>query len=483
MYRKYRQGWMKHLDFMIIDMLCLQIAFILSYVIRHGLQNPYLDMDYRNLAIFIEVADIAIIYIFETFQDVLKRGYYQEFAVPLKHSILIMLVAVLFIFSLKESTQFSRIVIFMTTPLYAFISYVQRIIWKQILKKYSLDINNRTLLIITNNGIAEDVVTKMKKNNYAGYNINGVAIIDEKREGDVISGIPVVADYDDVLKYVCREWVDEVFVKIDIPEIQAHDFLEKLVETGVVVHLGIAQEFETIGSKQIFERMGDYAVMTTTINYITAKQAFLKRMLDIVGGLVGTFFTGVLFVFIAPAIFISSPGPIFFKQERIGKNGKRFKMYKFRSMYRDAEERKKELMEKNRIKDGMMFKLDFDERIIGNKIMPNGEKKTGIGDFIRRTSLDEFPQFINVLKGDMSLVGTRPPTVDEWEKYELHHRARLSIKPGITGMWQTSGRSNITDFEEVVRLDTEYIKNWTPGLDIRILLKTVVSIVSRKGSM
>lgn len=161
----------------------------------------------------------------------------------------------------------------------------------------------------------------------------------------------------------------------------------------------------------------------------------------------------------------------------------RFKMYKFRSMYRDAEERKKELMEKNRIKDGMMFKLDFDERIIGNKIMPNGEKKTGIGDFIRRTSLDEFPQFINVLKGDMSLVGTRPPTVDEWEKYELHHRARLSIKPGITGMWQTSGRSNITDFEEVVRLDTEYIKNWTPGLDIRILLKTVVSIVSRKGSM
>ena len=139
--------------------------------------------------------------------------------------------------------------------------------------------------------------------------------------------------------------------------------------------------------------------------------------------------------------------------------------------------------EKNRIKDGMMFKLDFDERIIGNKIMPNGEKKTGIGDFIRRTSLDEFPQFINVLKGDMSLVGTRPPTVDEWEKYELHHRARLSIKPGITGMWQTSGRSNITDFEEVVRLDTEYIKNWTPGLDIRILLKTVVSIVSRKGSM
>ena len=209
----------------------------------------------------------------------------------------------------------------------------------------------------------------------------------------------------------------------------------------------------------------------------------LKRLMDIAGGLVGCLITGILFIFVAPAIYIASPGPIFFAQERVGKNGKRFKMYKFRSMYMDAEERKAELMKDNKLGDGKMFKLDFDPRVIGNKILPDGTHKTGIGDFIRRTSLDEFPQFINVLKGDMSLVGTRPPTVDEWEKYELHHRARLSIKPGITGMWQTSGRSNITDFEEVVRLDTEYIKNWTPGLDIRILLKTVVSIVSRKGSM
>ena len=152
-------------------------------------------------------------------------------------------------------------------------------------------------------------------------------------------------------------------------------------------------------------------------------------------------------------------------------------------MYMDAEERKKELMKENRVSDGMMFKMDFDPRVIGNKILPNGEKKTGIGDFIRKTSLDEFPQFFNVLKGDMSLVGTRPPTLDEWEKYELHHRARLAIKPGITGMWQVSGRSEITDFEEVVRLDTEYIANWDVGLDFKILFKTVMSVLKKEGSM
>ena len=158
-------------------------------------------------------------------------------------------------------------------------------------------------------------------------------------------------------------------------------------------------------------------------------------------------------------------------------------MYKFRSMYMYAEERKAELMKDNKLGDGKMFKLDFDPRVIGNKALPDGTRKTGIGDFIRRTSIDEFPQFFNVLKGDMSIVGTRPPLVSETNLYELHHRARLAIKPGITGMWQVSGRSDIIDFEEVVRLDKKYIENWDIGLDIKILLKTVMVVAKKDGSM
>ena len=149
----------------------------------------------------------------------------------------------------------------------------------------------------------------------------------------------------------------------------------------------------------------------------------------------------------------------------------------------NAEEQKKELMEANRIKDGMMFKLDYDPRIIGSKKLKDGTIKRGIGNIIREWSLDEFPQFYNVLKGDMSLVGTRPPTVDEWEKYDLHHRARLAVKPGITGMWQVSGRSNITDFEDVVRLDKKYIEEWSQALDIKILLKTFLVVFGRGGAM
>ena len=133
--------------------------------------------------------------------------------------------------------------------------------------------------------------------------------------------------------------------------------------------------------------------------------------------------------------------------------------------------------------DGRMFKMDFDPRVIGNKVLPDGTKKTGIGHFIRETSIDEFPQFFNVLKGDMSIVGTRPPLPGEVSQYELHHRARLAIKPGITGMWQVSGRSSITDFEEIVNLDTRYIREWSLWLDIKILLRTVYAVLGKKGAV
>lgn len=212
-------------------------------------------------------------------------------------------------------------------------------------------------------------------------------------------------------------------------------------------------------------------VLTSCVKERTNKQIFRKGMMDFVGGIIGSLITIILTIFIGPIIKIKSPkGSIFYKQERIGLNGRHFYMYKFRSMIPDAEAHLKELESQNRVKDGMMFKVENDPRII-----------PGIGNFIRKTSLDEFPQFFNVLKGDMSLVGTRPPTVNEWEKYDLRHRIRMSIKPGITGMWQVSGRNEITDFEEVVRLDSEYIKNWHIGLDIKIILKTIKVIFVRKS--
>ena len=310
------------------------------------------------------------------------------------------------------------------------------------------------------------------------YHITGVCIVDKNMTGETIDGIKVLASGDEISVYLCKSWVDEVFVCFN----DEHNKIEKkLVEDcllmGITVHQNLAKIVSEPGKVQIVERMNEYTVLTSAINTASIVESFIKRLMDIVGSIIGLMFTGILFVFVAPAIYKKSPGPIFFKQMRVGKNGKKFYIYKFRSMYLDAEERKAELMAQNKVKDGMMFKMENDPRIIG------GENGKGIGNFIRKTSIDEFPQFLNVLKGDMSLVGTRPPTLDEWEKYELHHRARLAIKPGLTGMWQVSGRSDITDFEEVVKLDTEYIMNWNIGKDIQILLKTVLAVFKREGSM
>ena len=198
-------------------------------------------------------------------------------------------------------------------------------------------------------------------------------------------------------------------------------------------------------------------------------QLFIKRCLDVAGALAGLGLTAFMFPFIALAIRLDSPGPLFFRQVRVGENGRLFTCWKFRSMYRDAERQKKELIPLNEM-NGAIFKIRNDPRV------------TRVGKFLRRMSLDELPQFWNVLRGEMSLVGTRPPTPDEVAGYEYKHRKRICIRPGITGLWQVSGRNEIRNFDEVVRLDVEYIDQWSLWLDLKILLKTFRVLLARNGA-
>lgn len=483
MYRKDTDGWLKHWDFILLDMICLQLAFVLAYGLSGYGFNPYQTMIYRNMSIYIEVADIAVLFLLGTLRNVLKRGYYREFLITAYQSIVMGAVSVLYLFLIQQGQMYSRLAMILTFVLYTLLAYITRILWKRFLQSRRKEVGNHSLLIVTTEKMVARVIRNVQEQNYSRYMISGVVLLDHDLTGQKVAGIRVVASEENAAEYVCREWIDEVLV-VTPEEIPYPDkLLEQFAETGVTVHLNLEKINSESGKRQFVEKIGNYTVLTTSINYASARQLFLKRLMDIAGGLVGCIFTAILFIFVAPAIYIASPGPIFFSQERVGKNGKKFKMYKFRSMYMDAEERKAELMKDNKLGDGKMFKLDFDPRVIGNKVLPDGTRKTGIGDFIRRTSIDEFPQFFNVLKGDMSIVGTRPPLISETNLYELHHRARLAIKPGITGMWQVSGRSDITDFEEVVRLDREYIENWDIGMDLKILLKTVMVVIRKDGSV
>lgn len=484
MYTRKSKGWYKHKDFIFIDLLCVAISFVLANWIRHGsILNLYVDQIYRNTAIFLLLSDLCICVIFESYKGVLRRGYYLEFVAVVKQMLLLELIAGLYLFSVKQGHAFSRSVLYLMGCFYLVFAFLTRIMWKRYLKTGMTGTGEHSLYIITTQDIAEDVINKVKENNYNRYDINGLVVVDRDMTGQWINGIPVVSDLENASTYICQQWVDEVLVNIEEDKEYPQRFIDELLEMGMVVHLSLPRVEGTPGRKQFVENVGGYTVLTSTMNYTTDRQAIAKRALDIAGGLVGCLLTVIIILFVGPVIYLASPGPIFFSQTRIGQNGKPFKMYKFRSMYMDAEERKAELMAQNKMSDGRMFKLDFDPRVIGNKIFPDGTKKTGIGEFIRKTSLDEFPQFWNVLKGEMSLVGTRPILVDELQQYELHHRARIAIKPGITGMWQVSGRSDITDFEEVVQLDKSYIENWTIGLDIKILLQTVKAVLKREGSV
>lgn len=483
MYRKESGGWLKHYDFILLDMICLQVAFVLAYAFSGYGWNPYGTLLYRNTAIFLELADVVVMFSFDTLKNVLKRGRYRDFVITVQHSVIVGAITILYLFLIQEGQEYSRLSFILMIFLYIGLTYLVREFRKAILKKEMEEGKDCSLMIVTTKDIAENVVSNMQEHNYARYMIHGVAVIDSDMIGQEICGVPVVANEESAPMYICQEWIDEVLVVTSGLDSYPQELLDQLMETGVTVHLTLAKVDNVPGKKQLVERVGNYTVLTTSMNYASTRALLMKRLMDIAAGIVGCILTGIIFVFVAPAIYIASPGPIFFSQERVGKNGKKFKMYKFRSMYMDAEERKAELMAQNKLGDAKMFKMDFDPRVIGNKILPDGSHKTGIGDFIRRTSLDEFPQFFNVLKGDMSIVGTRPPLISETNLYELHHRARLAIKPGITGMWQVSGRSDITDFEEVVRLDKEYINNWNLGLDIKILFKTVLIVFKKEGSM
>jgi len=475
MYRKEKTGWLKHWDFVTWDIISFQLAFIAAYGIRNGSLNPYGNLIYRDMAMVIPLLQIAVMFFGESFKNVLKRGYYQEMVECVKHSAMLLIITQCWLYMTKTGSDYSRITFFTTGILYCVIGYLGRIGLKWYLRKRGVNLKGvRSLLVLTYSNRAVAAVEQIRRNNYVGLHVVGLALTDMNLVGDEIEGVPVVASMNTVEDYVCREWVDEIL--IDLPEDRKipQKVFNNFLEMGVTVHRKLFEN-EPDELKQRVEKVGGFTVLTSSIRIATWRQVFIKRGMDILGGLVGCLITAVLFLFVAPCIFIQSPGPIFFAQQRVGRNGKKFKMYKFRSMYMDAEERKEELMAKNRVKDGLMFKLDHDPRIIG------GDK--GIGGIIRKYSIDEFPQFWNVLKGEMSLVGTRPPTLDEWDRYELHHRVRLAIKPGITGMWQISGRSEITDFEEVVKLDRDYIMNWSIGLDVKIILKTILVVFGKSGAM
>lgn len=457
---------------LLIDILSVVVSYALALFLRFNIIN-YENYP-KQFHIMVGACLLVLCLLYNMFLDANRnfftRGYYQEFYYTVRYTAIIVVGLVVVLYLIQQSYEFSRSVYGFFAIFNILITYAAHTVFKKLIwKYYRKSANSEKMLVITNSSMAEEVLGNLIKGKEWYYDITAAVIYDEDRRGSSIKGVPVVAAKEAMYDTIVQMMVDEVFICLPgVPVNEIRDMVQRFEEMGLTCHYNV-DLFSRANPNTYVQQMAGYSVISFTLKTMDSRRLLIKRLIDILGAITGLIITAVITPFVALAIKLDSPGPVFFSQTRIGKNGRRFKIWKFRSMYIDAEERKKELAAQNEIK-GLMFKMEDDPRI------------TRVGRFIRRTSIDETPQFLNILAGDMSLVGTRPPTEDEFEKYNGYYRRRMSITPGLTGMWQVSGRSSIQDFEEIVRLDLEYIDNWSLGLDVKILFMTVFAVLGRKGS-
>ncbi len=457
---------------LLIDMVCVLVSYYLSLFIRFDLiSKEAYPRDYHSMVgAYILILCLMYTLFLDGNRWFFDRNNLRELYYTIRYTGILVVGLVVVLYLTQQAYEFSRLVYLIFAVTNTVITFVAHVVYKRfMLDYYRKSVNNTKMLVLTKETTAQEVLETLQQEKTWDYDITAVALYDVDMQGDEIAGVPVVASMEDVYDVVCQMMVDEVFISLPgVSVTEIREMVQRFEEMGLVCHYRV-DLFSKANPNTYVQQLAGYSVISFTLQSMDSRRMLIKRLMDIVGSLIGCVLTLLITPFVALAIKIDSPGPVFFSQTRIGKNGRRFKIWKFRSMYIDAEERKKELEAQNEIK-GLMFKMEDDPRI------------TKVGKFIRKTSIDETPQFLNILLGDMSLVGTRPPTEDEFEQYNGYYRRRMSITPGLTGMWQVSGRSDIQDFEEIVKLDLEYIDNWSLMLDIKILFKTVFAVLGRKGS-
>ena len=468
-----KQRLIQNYTLMAVECFCIILSFTLAIFTR-GVQSSWstFSRSYMMTIAYILFFHLLSYYLFDWNTNIFKRGYYIEFIAVFKYNVVLILILSFFLFVTKIADDFSRLVFVLFFLYNVILTYIGHLLMKQYFTSvYRRSPSSNKMYILTVSDYAEQILSMLTSSPEWSFEVTGIALLDRKKEDarEAVGGVPVIAGRDDLYEQLKVKVIDEVFIHLpDYPRSEIEELIIKFESMGITVHVNI-DYFNNVIAHKTTESFAGFTVLSYEASTFDYRRLLIKRVMDIIGSLVGLAITAVLTPFIAIAIKLDSKGPVFFAQKRVGKNGRYFNLYKFRSMTTDAEERKKELMAQNEM-DGPMFKVENDPRV------------TRVGAFLRKTSLDELPQFYNILTGSMSLVGTRPPTVDEFKQYDLYYRRRLSIKPGLTGLWQVSGRSNITDFKDVLKLDLEYIDNWSLSSDIRILLMTVWVVVMKRGA-
>lgn len=479
------------------NLFSIIISFLIAYLSRFGWDPS--DVAFRHLkdsTVFLYLLlSFLIVFTFYRYNPITaKRGILRHVKAAFLTNIFMAIIFSTIVYTTHISDSIPRLFFGTFFSINFSISF-SCLFLIHLIKRQYLEHHTKKTIIITDNSSLEKAVYDIQKLNSEDCEIIGITPLSGKqadrfykvkilssnlktqpsKDTDSFSKNPALESIKlkelslSTLEYVKRHQVDLVIFSVNhLVRRKIEHLIEAFSEMGIDSLITIDSfAIETLETK--LEDFGTTNVIRLSPRLFTDGELLLKRLMDIAGALVGCFICILFGIIVAPLIFLEDPGPIIFKQKRVGRNGKFFYIYKFRSMYQDAEAKLQTLKDQNEMQ-GFMFKMKNDPRI------------TKIGKILRKTSIDELPQFFNVLEGSMSLIGTRPPTVDEYNQYSAHHKRRISIKPGITGLWQVSGRSEITDFEEIVRLDCFYIDHWSITGDIKILLKTFAAVFTGKGS-
>ncbi|MDZ7724145.1 MAG: sugar transferase [candidate division KSB1 bacterium] len=402
------------------------------------------------------------------YRDYRLRTFRKLLAMLVISSIWATLVAGSFIFLLK--IQMASRLFFLVYSATAFVCVAaEKGIFFFILEHvYSSGYYQENLLIVGTNERALEFIRHVKR--HAGWGLHIIGIIDDDPNmyGETVEGYRVVGRIEDIPFVVNRLVIDRVIFVV--PRLWLDRIEEAILECeklGVPTSISL-DLYQTHVAKVQQTDFDGFPLLEFKPFYAKEWQLFVKRVIDIIVSFTVLLIFSPVMLIVALLIKLTSKGPVLFKQERIGLNGRKFTLFKFRSMVVDAEKLKEKLMQQNEM-TGPVFKMKKDPRI------------TSVGYFLRRTSIDELPQFLNVLKGDMSIVGPRPPLESEVEQYEVWQRRRLSLKPGITCIWQISGRNRI-EFEDWMKMDLEYIDNWSLFLDLKIMIKTFFVVLTGYGA-
>jgi exopolysaccharide biosynthesis polyprenyl glycosylphosphotransferase len=458
----------------ILDAACLAAALAVSYyALQAGLafMRQYDSISLRTYVLLLYLSFFVVTILQPPSRQILSDRFIKEIFRILRFNIVLTALFAALQMLFKSPLMESRYMLGYTIVFNVCLETVFHFIYKKVLLHAYADGSTARLLgVVTTSTRALEVLSGLKQD-YT-RKLETVVLMDECAMEDLpeaLKSYPIAFGIQNLTDIILSSALDEVLFCLDYTRLEdLEGEIDEIKSMGVLVHLYVPLVDNYPGAERTVDMIGGCPVVTIAAKNLDPGALAVKRLCDILLGCIGLILSAPLILLVAGPLLLESKGPLFFSQNRVGRNGRVFRIYKLRSMYVDAEARKADLLGENEMK-GPMFKIKDDPRI------------TKVGRFLRKTSIDELPQLYNVVKGDMSIVGPRPPLMDEFSQYESRYKRRLSMRPGITGFWQVNGRNAVPEFEDVLKMDLAYIDNWSLALDIKILVKTVGVVLCMSG--